>query len=311
VRAAIAQAAPVFNDLAASLEKALGLIARAARRGADIVAFGETWLSGYPAWLDVSPGAALWGNQATKRLYASTLAGALPVPGEECDVLARAARDHEIVVAMGASERPAKGRGSGSMYNSLLVFDSDGSISIHHRKLVPTFTERLLWSHGDAEGLGAVSTSSGTVGGLVCWEHWMPLARQAMHDSGEEIHAALWPTVHELHQLASRHFAFEGRCFVLAAGSILRVKDMPPEARLPRKLRAPPAGVLLRGGSAIIAPDGRYLAGPIDGEESLLTADLDLEEIAAEKLTLDTTGHYQRHDVFDFEVKKRRHVRGI
>jgi predicted amidohydrolase len=308
--AAVAQASPVHGDLGESLEKALKLIGAAARKGAEIVAFGESWLSGYPAWLDHAPGMGLWDHKPTKRAYAQMLSSALPVPGRECAAIATAAKENEITVIMGATERPAAGKGSGTIYNSLLTFDERGRLANHHRKLVPTFTERMVWAHGDAEGLQAVRTGAGLVGGLVCWEHWMPLARQAMHDSGEEIHAAVWPRAHDLHHLASRHYAFEGRCFVLVAGQLMRVKDVPDGLSLPPRLRKRPAEFLLDGGSAIVAPDGRYLAGPVRGKEEILVAKLDLDEIAQEKLTLDTTGHYQRHDVFGFEVRRARHVRG-
>ena len=142
-------------------------------------------------------------------------------------------------MVVGVSERVSAGPGRGTLYNSLLTIGPDGQLLNHHRKLVPTYTERMVWGNGDADGLQAVDTPAGRVSGLVCWEHWMPLARQALHDSGEDIHVAVWPTVHDRHQLASRQYAFEGRCFVLAAGSVMRASSLPPElevepSRVPR-----------------------------------------------------------------------------
>ena len=142
------------------------------------------------------------------------------------------ARD-EAVVVCGVSERVGAGPGRGTLYNTLLTIGPDGELLNHHRKLVPTYTERMVWGNGDADGVRAVDTPSGRAGGLVCWEHWMPLARQALHDSGEDIHAALWPTVHDRHQLASRHYAFEGRCFVLAAGQLIQGSTLPKDLRAP------------------------------------------------------------------------------
>jgi predicted amidohydrolase len=189
----------------------------------------------------------------------------------------------------------------------MLTIGPDGALLNHHRKLVPTFTERMVWGNGDAEGLRAVPTPHGRVGGLVCWEHWMPLARQAMHDSGEDLHVAAWPTAHEMHQVASRQYAFEGRCFVACAGSLMRAAALPPELEAhPDRVRSPSAFVM-RGGSAIIAPNGRYLAGPVYEEPCILQATLDLTEIRAESMALDVTGHYSRPDCFEFSVQRRRY----
>ncbi|MEO5727548.1 MAG: nitrilase-related carbon-nitrogen hydrolase, partial [Byssovorax sp.] len=137
-----------------------------------------------------------------------------------------------------------------------------------------------------------------------CWEHWMPLARQTLHVAGEQIHVALWPTVNEIHHLASRHYAFEGRCFVLAAGSLLRASEVPQELGAPTNLA--PDALLLRGGSAIIAPDGSYLAPPVYDREAIVEAVIDLDQIDREHMTLDVTGHYSRPDIFDFSVVRRR-----
>jgi nitrilase len=301
-RVAIAQSAPVYLDKRASLTKALDLIQQAAKRDAQLVAFGETWLPGYPAWLDVCPGATLWENSSAKEVFAKLRNNSITVPGEEVNDLSEAARDLEITIVMGVDERVDAGPGSQTLYNSLLIISDDGQLKNHHRKLVPTYTERLVWGNGDGRGLEAVRTSAGRVGGLICWEHWMPLVRMAMHNSGEHIHIAVWPTVHELDQLASRHYAFEGRCFVIAVGLMMPAEDLPREL-----LRSGPLGEdqwVERGGSTIIGPDSNYVVQPVFNREELIVADLDFKEIDREAMTFDVSGHYARPDLFRFEKKE-------
>lgn len=298
----IIQASPVFNDLAASLEKAVDLIADAAGKGARLVVFGETWLAGYPAWLDHSPNAALWNHEPTKRVFAQMRQNSVIVGGSETQVLADCSKKYGITLVIGANERVEKGIGNGTLYNALLTFDETGALRNHHRKLIPTYTERLVHGNGDGDGLNAVDTAVGRVGGLICWEHWMPLARQAMHNSGEQIHVAVYPTVHEMHRIASRHYAFEGRCFVLAVGLLMKSKDLPPE--LLKDSPNATNSLILSGGSCIIAPDGGFVLEPVFDCERILMAELDLSHIDREKITLDTSGHYQRHDVFDLNINR-------
>jgi len=299
----IVQASPIFNNLAASVEKAVTKIEEAAKKGAKIIAFGETWLAGYPAWIDHAPNAALWNYEPTKKVYAEMRQNSVVVPSSATEILAEAAQANKIAVVIGANERVEKGVGNGTLYNSLLTFDETGILANHHRKLIPTYTERLVHGQGDGDGLQAVDTAAGRVGGLICWEHWMPLARQAMHNSGEQIHVAVFPTVHEMHQIASRQYAFEGRCFVLAVGLIMPFADLPPA--LFQATEVQKNSFVLRGGSCVIAPDGSYVVKPVFDKEKILTAEIDLTRIDQEKMTLDTSGHYQRNDVFDFKINRR------
>ncbi|MGI9167975.1 MAG: carbon-nitrogen hydrolase family protein [Pyrinomonadaceae bacterium] len=304
VKVGIIQASSVYMDLEASLKKAVQLIEQAAKEGAALVAFGETWLPGYPAWLDYCPETALWNHQPTKEVFSRLRQNSVVVPGKETKALGEVAADRGLVIVIGVNEKVESGPGNGTLYNSLLTFDADGKLINHHRKLVPTYTERLVWGQGDSSGLKAMQTSVGRVGGLVCWEHWMPLARQALHVSGEHIHVAVWPTVQEMHQIASRHYAFEARCFVLAAGLIMRVRDLPDDLSRPAELTDKPDALLLHGGSCVIGPDGRYVIEPVFNEETILLATLDLTEIDKEKMTLDVAGHYDRPDVFDLKLRK-------
>ncbi len=301
---AIIQCSPVFMDLGASIAKAIALTEEAARNGARVVTFGETWLPGYPAWLDYCGDMGLWDHAPTKAVFARLRQNSVVVPGKETKLLGQLASDHQLTLVIGVNERVETGPGNGTLYNSLLTFSPDGALANHHRKLVPTHTERLVWGQGDGGGLGSVATPAGRIGGLICWEHWMPLARQALHLAGEQIHVAVWPTVHEMHQLASRHYAFEARCFVLAAGLVMRVKDLPAEFQPPPDLAGKPESFLLHGGSAIIGPNGRYVVEPCYDQEKTIIAELDLTAVDEERMTLDVSGHYSRPDVFDFELRK-------
>ncbi|HTD96406.1 MAG TPA: carbon-nitrogen hydrolase family protein [Edaphobacter sp.] len=295
IRVAIAQSAPVYHNKQASLTKALDLIQQASGKGAQLIAFGETWFPGYPVWLDVCPAAGLWNHEPTKRVFAELRQNSISTTGTETKALAEAAADLKIGIVIGINERIDEGPGQGTLYNSLLTFSADGLLSNHHRKLMPTFTERMVWGNGDGRGLSAVPVANARVGGLICWEHWMPLARMAMHQSGEQIHIAVWPTANQMAQLASRHYAFEGRCFVLAVGLMMRTSDLPDE--LPHNVAHE---WVERGGSAIIAPDASYLVEPIYDREELILADLDLTMIDRESMALDVTGHYARPDIFTF-----------
>ena len=306
VRVAVIQARPEYYDLGRTVAVACALIAEAARQGAQLAAFGETFFPGYPAWLDYAVDYARWDHAPTKQLYARLAANSMALESPEMLRLREHAKRHEIVLALGINERVPQGRGNRSLYNSIVTIDADGAIVNHHRKLRPTYTEQLVWAQGDGAGLGAVDTAAGRVGALICWEHWMPHARQALHISNEAIHVAMWPAVKESHQIASRHYAFEGRTFVLAAGGIMPAADFPAGLELPESLRDQPESLLLHGGSAIIAPDGEYLVEPVYGEETILFADLDLTRITEEQMTLDVTGAYARDDVFTFEVNRRR-----
>ena len=306
LRVALIQARPAYYDLDKCVAKAISLIAEAARQGAQLAAFGETFFPGYPAWLDYAVDYARWDHAPTKEVYARLAANSIAIDSPQMRQLQDAAAERSIVLVLGINEKVWRGPGNRSLYNSIVTIDADGAIVNHHRKLRPTFTEQLVWAQGDGAGLSAVDTAAGRIGGLICWEHWMPHARQALHISNETIHAALWPAVKEIHQVASRHYAFEGRTFTLAIGGIMPVADFPPELDLPAELRDQPTALLLNGGSAVIAPDGEYLIPPVYDDETILYADLDLNQIAQEQMTLDVTGGYARDDVFSFAVNRRR-----
>ena len=285
----------------ACLEQTSELAGAAAGGGATLVAFPETWLPGYPAWLDVCRDAGLWDHGPVKAAFRRMFEESVTVPGPAHDAFAAIARDNGITLVIGVVERVEAGPGRGTLYNTLLTYLPDGRLANHHRKLMPTYTERLVWGQGDGRGVRAVAAPWGRVGGLICWEHWMPLARQALHESGEDVHVAVWPTVKEMNHVACRQYAFEGRCFVVAVGSLQRASALPPGLEPHPDLVTSPDQWVLRGGSAIIGPDGACLAGPVYDEPTILLAELDLDRVREESMNMDVTGHYSRPDVFRLE----------
>ena len=306
-RVAIVQDEPA-DTLADALSRTRELAGKAARGGATLVVFPETWIPGYPAWLDVCRDAGLWDHAPVKRVFARMAENSIVVGGESGKALAEIARALDVTLVVGVIERVDAGIGRGTLYNALLTIGPDGVLLNHHRKLMPTYTERMVWGLGDANGLQAVDTPAGRVGGLICWEHWMPLARQALHESAEDIHVAVWPNVHEMVQIASRQYAFEGRCFVLAAGSLLRAANLPPELEPHPDRVTSPSQFVLRGGSAIIGPNGAYIAGPVFDEPCILTAELDLNQVREELMSLDVAGHYSRPDCLELRVTRTRRI---
>jgi predicted amidohydrolase len=298
--------AEVAPTLQGGLVRTRELTMEAAASGARLVVFPETWIPGYPAWLDVCRDAALWNHPPVKQVFRRMAENSVVVAGESGRALGEIARDVQVTLVIGVSERVEQGPGRGTLFNSLLTYGPDGALLNHHRKLVPTYTERMVWGTGDADGLAPAETEVGRVGGLVCWEHWMPLARQALHQAGEDIHVAAWPTAIESHQIASRQYAFEGRCYVLAAGALMRASALPPELEPHPDRVASPDSWLLRGGGAIIGPDGTYIREPVYDQVVTLYAELDLARVREESMTLDVAGHYHRPDLFDFTIHRGR-----
>jgi len=300
ITVAMAQAIPAVLNREAAVEKACAWILEAGRRGASILAFPETWLPVYPFWCDAGTFSA-WGHEGAKRLQARLTRESIVVPSTDTDRIAHAAGEANCAVVLGANERGP----SGTLYNTMLVFSELGELVGHHRKLVPTFGERLVWGHGDAAGIRTYEVAEVKLGGLICWENWMPLPRQVLHAEGEQVHVALWPHVKETHQLATRHYAFEGRAYVLAPGMFLPKAAMPHDFELPGDV-APLPDPILPGGSCIAGPDGSWVVEPQFGREDLVMAELDLSRLDEERLVLDTGGHYSRPDLFQLSVNRER-----
>jgi nitrilase len=308
IQVAIVQHPPVYHDRDGCLARASALVAQAAADGAQLVVFPEAWLPGFPLWVF---GSAAWEDDAAKRAYADLAANAIEIPSTAFDALRAIARDNHVTLAMGATERDTT-FSRGTLYNSIITIGPDGGLIGVHRKLMPTHAERLVWSMGDGSHLMVHDTPVGRLGGLICWEHWMPLSRHVLHSQGEQIHVALWPEAPDMHQVASRHYAFEGRCFVVCAATFMTIDDIPAYFELRDSLlqgaptdMASTAGVLLPGGSGLIGPDGEWISGPVSMKADIVHGIIDLDRIIEEQFAMDSAGHYSRPDVFDLRVRSQ------
>lgn len=299
-RIAAIQAAPVFLDRAATIEKACGLTASAAAEGARLVVFPECFVPAYPFWVWHVPA----GDTATLReLYAELVAEAVTVPGPDLDGLASAARRHHVAVAIGVNERNAESSGT-SLYNSLVLIDEEGRLRGCHRKLVPTAGERLVHAQGDGSTLAVHDLGWARVSGLVCWENYMPLARYALYAWGAQVHLAPTWDRGEPWLSTLRHIAKEGRVYVVGAGMPLRREDVPGRLGFLERYVAGGGPWINPGDSAIVSPDGKLLAGPAHEEETILYAEVEPRQLTGPRFQLDVVGHYARPDVFDLRVRR-------
>jgi nitrilase len=290
VKVACVQAEPVILERDATIEKIATLAHEAAGAGARLALFPETFVPAYPSnrWVRF-----LAGGADAKPVFGRLARESIEVPSPATERLAAIARDEAIWLALGANELAG-----GTLYNSLLVFGSDGGLAIHHRKLMPTNHERLVWGLGDGRGLEAVETDLGRVGGLICWENYMPLARFALYQSGVEVYLAPTADDSESWHESIRHIARESRAFVLSSCVFQRASSYPDDVPM-----AEGPELLGRGGSAILGPDGSYLAGPLWDEEGILYAELDPQRLYEERQRFDPAGHYHRPDVFKLTLR--------
>jgi predicted amidohydrolase len=310
VQSVLIQRPPVFLNLEASVDLAVNLIGQHARAGAQLIVFPESWLPGYPLWLDFAPNAGLWDYQPANALFRGLREQSPTLDDVRLKPLIDSAREHKVWVVLGVHEKSG-----GTLYNTLLTLGPEG-IALAHRKLMPTYTEKLVWGRGDGSTLKVLDTPIGRLSGLICWEHWMPLARAALHHQDEHIHVAQWPMVKEMNLVASRHYAFEGQCFVLAVGTAMRKREVLEGARSDHQIDNEAIALLEsmpgesddwihRGGSAVIKPDGNYLVDPQYESQEDIEATLDLTQIEEGHLRMDAAGHYARPDIFELQVNTR------
>jgi nitrilase len=297
VTVACVQAEPVILDREGTLGRLEDLAAEAARNRAELVVFPETFVSVYPSsrWAKAFAG---WQNEGAKETFARIAQSAIAVGSPAEQRLAACARELGIWLVTGVNE--VEPQRPGTIYNALLYHAPDGTLALHHRKLVPTNHERLIWGQGDGRGLTAVETGFGRVGGLVCWENYMPLARFALYESGVEIYVAPTADDGDAWQATLVHIARESRAYVVSPCAFQRASSYPDDFPLASELEG--AGLLGRGGSAILAPDGSYLAGPLYDEEGIVYAELDPSALLAERQRFDPVGHYHRPDVLRLGV---------
>ena len=296
-RVAVVQAAPVVFDVARTLAKLRDLVAEAARQGATLAVFPEAFVSAYPKGLGFGARMGMRspeGREEFRRYFDSAIA----VPGPATEAIGHTAEAHRLYLVVGVIERDG-----GTLYCTVLFFGPKGDLLGKHRKLMPTALERLVWGQGDGSTLTVVDTPLGKLGAVICWENYMPMLRMAMYAKGIQLYCA--PTVddRETWLPTMRHIALEGRCFVLSACQYLRRQDCPSDYDCVQGDE--PNTLLIRGGSCIVAPLGQVLAGPLWEKEGVLTADLDMAEIARGKYDFDVAGHYARPDVFRLSVNER------
>lgn len=300
VRVAAAQHSAVFLSREASVEKACKIIAEAGSNGARIVVFPEVFIPGYPDWVWVVPNSK---GAVLNPLYVELLSNAVTVPDESTERLCEAARAAGIHVAIGINERNQDSSGS-SLFNTLLLISDEGKILGAHRKLMPTGGERTVWSQGDGSTLATFATEFGKVGGLLCWENYMPLARQAMYQLGTQIHVVPTWDSSEPWVRAMRHIAMEGGMFVINCCQALRMDEIPDRYEF-KTLYPEGREWINKGNSCIVDPMGRFLAGPLEAAQEILYADLDMSLIPAAKRMFDAAGHYSRPDVLRFEFGRK------
>lgn len=305
VTAAVVQAAPILFDRQATTDKACALIAEAADQGAHpaarLIVFPEAYIPAYPRGF--SFGMVVGSRTSSGRdLWQRYWANAVDVPGPVTAQLGAAARAANAYVVMGVIERDTQ-TSRGTLYCTLLYFGPDGRLLGKHRKLKPTGSERLIWGEGDASTLTVIETEFGKVGGLICWENYMPLARMAMYTKGVDLYVAPTADARDTWQATLRHIGCEGRCFVLGCNQFVTKEMVPPDLPAIEELASQPE-IMCRGGSAIISPLGEVLAGPLYDQEGILYAELNMAEVARSKLDFDVVGHYARPDVFTFAVRE-------
>lgn len=310
MKAALAQVSPVLLDRVATTAKAVDAIGLAASRGASLVAFGETFLPAYPVWLSRTD-SARFDAQDQKELHALYLQEAVQIERGDLEPICEAARKHKIWVVIGIAERP-RDRGGHSIFASAVTINDQGELVSSHRKLMPTYEERLAWAPGDAHGLVAHECNGFTVGSLNCWENWMPLPRAAMQALGVNLHIAIWPGGVVNTQDITRFLARESRSYVLSASTLIRAGDIP--ASVPHRERivgdesGDKSGVLHDGGSAAANPDGSWLLEPQANTEDVFVVELERGFVDRERQNFDPSGHYARPELLKLMVDRTRHT---
>ncbi|MDO8968307.1 carbon-nitrogen hydrolase family protein [Algoriphagus sp.] len=304
LKVALAQIAPIWLDKAATLEKVKKSIKEAAENGAELIVFGEGLVPGYPWWLPIT-NATAWDNKIQKEIHAHYVRNAVQIEAGDLNEVQKLAAAHQIAVYLGIIERPID-RGGHSLFCSLVYINQQGEICSVHRKLQPTYDERLTWSPGDGHGLQVHPLKEFTVGGLNCWENWMPLARTALYGLGENLHIAVWPGAVRNTENITRMIAQEGRSYVISVSSLMRKNDFPTNTPHLEVILENCPETLGNGGSCIAGPDGKWILEPVAYEEGILYHTLDFNRVLEERQNFDPVGHYSRPDVLELRVNRER-----
>lgn len=302
MKIAAAQTANVWGDPSATTEVVIDWIGRAASEHVDLLAFGETFLSGYPYWVGMTA-ATKWNHPDQKAAFAHYLKAAVRVDGPEVAAITETVADKGVFTYLGITER---GSSEGTVYATYLAIDPDAGVVSAHRKLTPTYDERMVWGSGDGHGLRVHQVGDFKVSGLNCWENWVPGIRHALYAQGTQLHVAGWPGSRGLTDDITRFIALEGRCYVLSAGQLLTPESVPVGTPMREEALLDKTGYIYPGGSAIAAPDGSWLVKPVYDEEALVTAEIDVEMVGGERQNFDPAGHYFRPDVIGVTIDRTR-----
>jgi nitrilase len=304
LKVALAQISPVWLNKNATLEKIETQIQNAAQNKAELIVFGEGLLPGYPFWLALTGGAE-WDTAVNRELHAHYLRNAVTIENGDLDSVCALAKEHKLAVYLGIIERPLD-RGGHSVYASLVYINEQGEVQSVHRKLQPTYDERLTWAPGDGNGLRVHSLKDFTLGGLNCWENWMPLPRAALYGQGENVHIAVWPgSLHNTKDI-TRFIARESRSYVISVSSLMTVEDFPKDTPHLDKILEKAPNILADGGSCIAGPNGEWLVEPVLHEAGNIYYTLDFNKIYEERQNFDPVGHYSRPDVTKLHVNRER-----
>jgi len=309
MRIAAAQGHPAWLDAGATTKKIIAFLEEASAESIELLAFPETFLGGYPFWVEKTDGAR-FNHELQKAAYGYYLDAAVEIHGREVVEITEAVRDLGVFTYLGVAER-GDATARGSVFCTLLAIDPGRGLVSRHRKLVPTYEERLVWAHGDGHGLRVHDVGTGKVGGLNCWENWMPQARHALYASGEDVHVSVWPGSSRLTRDITRFIALEGRVYSLAASALLSLDDVPTGFPFRELLEEQGHDSYYDGGSAVAAPDGTWVVEPVEDREGLIVADIDLAHVRQERQNFDPSGHYSRPDVFDVRIDRRRRAAAL
>lgn len=304
IKVGLAQIAPVWLKRAETLEKIVAWIESAADESCQLVAFGEALAPGYPFWVERTDGAK-FESELQKSLYSHYVTQAVCIEDGDLDDVRRVARERRIAVYLGIMER-ATDRGGHSLYCSMVYVDQRGAIGSVHRKLMPTHEERLVWAIGDGNGLRTHKLGAFTVGGLNCWENWLPLARASLYAQGEDLHVAIWPGNLRNTEEITRFIARESRSFVVSVSGLMRKQDIAASLPHAELLHDRAGEIMANGGSCVASPTGEWVIEPMVNEESLQVVELDHKRVLEERHSLDVVGHYSRPDVTRLVVNRKR-----
>jgi len=304
LKIAMAQIAPVWLNKSATIDRIKEYIIKAAKDNCELVVFGEALLPGYPFWISMTDGAQ-FDSKVQKEIHAHYVKNSVQIEAGELDDICVLAKQHKIAIYLGLMER-AKNRGGNSIYCSLAYIDNQGEIKSVHRKLQPTYEERLTWAPGDGNGLQVHDLKNFSVGGLNCWENWMPLPRATLYGLGENLHIAVWPGSDYNTADITRFIARESRSFVVSVSSLMSKTDFPEDTPHLNAILENCPETLANGGSCIAGADGEWILPPVIDKEGLITTTIDFNRVLEERQNFDPVGHYSRPDVTKLSVNRER-----